>query len=61
MVEGGLLIDIFGGLIGVGLGRGVSGVMVVLMSVFSILTALRAFAYPRICSGLIGLPEIVEY
>jgi MFS family permease len=56
MVEEGLLAEIFGGLIGVGPGRGM-GLMFVLMGMLSIVTALSAFAFPRIRQIEVELPD----
>jgi MFS family permease len=56
MLEGGFLADIFGGFIGVGPGRGM-GLMFVLMGVLSIITALSAFAFPRIRRIEVELPD----
>jgi MFS family permease len=59
MVEGGRLAAIFGPVIGVGPGRGM-GLMFVLMGFLSILTALSAFAHPRIRRVELELPDAVE-
>ena len=56
MVEGGFLAEIFGGFIGVGPGRGM-GLMFVLMGILSIITALSAFAFPRIRRIEVELPD----
>lgn len=59
MLEGNFLADLFGNLIGVGPGRGM-GLMFVLMGGLSILTALSAFIYPRIRYVEDELPDMVE-
>jgi MFS family permease len=56
MADGGFLAGVFGGLIGVGPGRGM-GLMFVLMGFLSILTALSAFAFPRIRRIDVELPD----
>jgi hypothetical protein len=56
MVEGGFLAEIFGDFIGVGPGRGM-GLMFVLMGILSMITALSAFAFPRIRRIEIELPD----
>jgi MFS family permease len=56
MLEGGFLAEIFGGIIGVGSGRGM-GLMFALMGTLSIITALSAFAFPRIRRIEVELPD----
>jgi MFS family permease len=56
MLDGALLAGIFGNLIGVGPGRGM-GLMFVLMGTLSIVTALSAFAFPRIRRIEVELPD----
>jgi hypothetical protein len=57
MMSSGPLANLFGPLIGVGPGRGM-GLMFVLMGVLSIITALSAFAHPRIRHVESELPDI---
>jgi DHA3 family macrolide efflux protein-like MFS transporter len=59
MAENGPLSDSVGHLIGVGPGRGM-GLMFILMGTLAILSALSAFAYPRIRRVEIELPDAVE-
>jgi hypothetical protein len=59
MVEGGALAEILGPVIGVGPGRGM-GLMFVLMGLLSTLSALSAFALPRIRRVELELPDMVE-
>ncbi len=56
MLDGGFLAEILGGFIGVGPGRGM-GLMFVLMGILSIITALSAFAFPRIRRIEVELPD----
>lgn len=59
MVEGGALAELLGPVIGIGAGRGM-GLMFVLMGLLSILSALSAFALPRIRRVELELPDMVE-
>ena len=59
MAKNGTLADTVGRLIGVGPGRGM-GLMFILMGILSIASALSAFAYPRIRRVEIELPDMVE-
>ncbi len=59
MVEGGALAEFLGPVIGVGPGRGM-GLMFALMGLLSTLTALSAFAHPRIRRVELELPDMVE-
>lgn len=59
MAENGLLAASVGRFIGVGPGRGM-GLMFVLMGILSMISALSAFAYPRIRRVEIELPDMVE-
>jgi predicted MFS family arabinose efflux permease len=59
MVEGGALAEFLGPVIGVGPGRGM-GLMFVLMGLLSTLSALSAFALPRIRRVELELPDMVE-
>jgi MFS family permease len=56
MLEGGFLAEIFGDFIGIGPGRGM-GLMFVLMGILSIITALSAFAFPSIRRIEVELPD----
>ena len=56
MAKNGILADTIGQIIGVGPGRGM-GLMFVLMGLFSIVSALSAFIYPRIRRMEIELPD----
>jgi MFS family permease len=59
MAENGLLAGSVGGLIGVGPGRGM-GLMFVLMGILAVISALSAFAHPRIRRVEIELPDNEE-
>jgi MFS family permease len=59
MVEGGALAGILGPVIGIGPGRGM-GLMFISMGLLSVITALSAFAYPRIRRVEVELPDMVE-
>jgi MFS family permease len=59
MADGGLLAGSLGQVIGVGPGRGM-GLMFVVMGSLAIMTALSAFAYPRIRNVEVELPDAVE-
>jgi hypothetical protein len=58
MAKNGLLAGNVGYFIGVGPGRGM-GLMFVLMGILSIVTAIGAFVYPRIRRVEVELPDIV--
>jgi MFS family permease len=57
MAKNGILADTIGQIIGVGPGRGM-GLMFIIMGVLSILSALSAFAHPRIRGVEVELPDI---
>ena len=59
MADGGLLAGSLGQVIGVGPGRGM-GLMFVVMGSLAVMTALSAFAYPRIRNVEVELPDAVE-